>query len=66
MLKIHTWMQLSIDFNQYFFMLVKECSMRTEDLVAHIVLPDEVAKELLVYAGCIDNLASGSVHVHTI
>lgn len=40
--------------------------MRTENLVSHIVLPDEVAKELLVYAGCIDDLDSGSVHVHTI
>jgi hypothetical protein len=35
--------------------------MRTEDLVAHIVLPDEVAQELLVYAGCVDNLGSRSV-----
>lgn len=40
-------------------------SARTEDLVSDIVLPDEVAEELLVYAGCVDDLYGGSVSVDT-
>ena len=31
-------------------------SLRTEDLVAHVVLPDEVSEKLLVDAGLVDDL----------
>lgn len=34
----------------------REYSTRTKDLVADIVLPDEVAKKLLVDTGLVDNL----------
>jgi hypothetical protein len=36
-------------------------STRTEDLVAHVVLPDEVAQEFLVDTGLVDNLGGRSV-----
>jgi hypothetical protein len=65
MLRFRTWMQLCIDLGQYSLRHIKLWSTRTEDLISHIVLPDEVAQELLVHAGCVDDLRDLSVHVDT-
>jgi hypothetical protein len=65
MLRFRTWMQLCIDLGQYRLRHIKLWSTRTEDLISHIVLPDEVAQELLVHAGCVDDLLSRSVPVDT-
>jgi hypothetical protein len=40
-------------------------STRTEDLVAHVVLPDEVAQELLVDTSLVDNLRRRSALIDT-
>ena len=65
MLKLRTWMQLCIDSSQDLLIFIEEYSTHTEDLVAHVVLPDEVAQELLVHASCVDDLLSRSVPVDT-
>lgn len=38
---------------------VEDRRQRTEDLVAEVVFPDEVSKELLVDSGLVDNLGDG-------
>ena len=65
MLRFRTWMRLCIELGQYCLRHIKLWSTRTEDLISHIVLPDEVAQELLVHAGCVDDLRDLSVCVDT-
>jgi hypothetical protein len=50
----HTTRLISLQVHQWY-------STHTEDLVADIVLPDEVAQKLLVDTGLVDNLRGQSV-----
>jgi hypothetical protein len=52
----HTTRLISLQVHQWY-------STHTEDLVADIVLPDEVAQKLLVDTGLVDNLRGQSVDV---
>jgi hypothetical protein len=45
--------------------IVERVPKHTEDLVADIVFPDEVAQELLVDTGLVDNLRGRSVPADT-